>query len=80
MSAFLLDHSLAPNMGKLPNLNSRKIVKLLKKYGFQELRQVGSHLHLYSSEKKLRVTVPMHNKDLKRKTLASIFRQAQIKF
>jgi len=39
-------------MGKLPNLNSRKIVKLLKKYGFQELRQVGSHLHLYSSEKK----------------------------
>ncbi len=43
-----------------------------------ELRQVGSHLHLYHPIKKLRATVPMHTKDLKRKTLASIFRQASI--
>ena len=79
MSVLLLEYLPAPNMGKLPNLNSRKIVKLLKGYGFVELRQVGSHLHLYHEQQKLRVTVPMHNKDLKRKTLANIFRQAQIK-
>lgn len=67
-------------MGKLPSLNSRKVVKLLKQRGFIELRQVGSHLHLYYKQQKLRVTVPMYNKDLKRKTLASILRQAKISF
>ncbi|PIS17904.1 hypothetical protein COT54_02155 [Candidatus Collierbacteria bacterium CG09_land_8_20_14_0_10_46_12] len=66
-------------MPKLPVLKPKEIVKILKKSGFQELRQIGSHLHLYQSELKLRVTVPMHNKELKRKTLASILRQANIK-
>lgn len=66
-------------MGTLPSLNSKKVVRLLKKHGFIELRQVGSHLHLYHAQQKLRVTVPMHNKDLKRKTLVSILRQAKIK-
>jgi len=70
-------------MSKLPVLKPKEIVKMLKKNGFQELRQIDSHLHLhlhlYHSEYKLRVTVPMHNKELKRKTLASILRQANIK-
>lgn len=66
-------------MPKLPVLKSKEIVKILKKNGFQELRQIGNHLHLYQPELKLRVTVPMHNKELKRKTLASILRQANIK-
>ena len=66
-------------MPKLPNLKPKKLEKLLRKEGFKTLRQVGSHLHLYHSVKKIRVTVPMHNKDLKRKTLASILNQAKIK-
>jgi predicted RNA binding protein YcfA (HicA-like mRNA interferase family) len=66
-------------MSKLPSLKPREVVKLLKKNGFVELRQIGSHLHLYHHELKLRVTVPMHNKDLKRKTLVSILHQAKIK-
>ena len=65
-------------MSKLPSYKPREIVKILKKQGFVELRQIGSHLHLFHPTLKLRVTVPMHNKDLKRKTLASIFRQAHI--
>lgn len=65
-------------MPKLPALKPKEVVKLLQQNGFQKLRQIGSHLHLYNSELRLRVTVPMHNKDLKRKTLASIFRQAKI--
>lgn len=66
-------------MPKLPSFKPREIEKLLRKNGFVTLRQVGSHLHLYNEELKLRVTIPMHNKDLKRKTLISILRQAKIK-
>ena len=66
-------------MSRLPSLKPREVVKTLKKNGFIEVRQVGSHLHLFHPQKNLRVTVPMHNKDLKRKTLASIFDQAKIK-
>lgn len=66
-------------MPKLPNLKPREVEKLLRKNGFVTLRQVGSHLHLYNQTLKLRVTIPMHNKSLKRKTLASILRQAKIK-
>lgn len=66
-------------MPKLPSLKPREIDRILRKKGFVTLRQVGSHLHLYNESLKLRVTVPMHNKDLKRKTLVSILRQAKIK-
>lgn len=65
-------------MPKVPVLKPKAVVKILKQEGFVKLRQVGSHLHLYHPQKELRVTVPMHNKDLKRKTLASIFKQAKI--
>lgn len=66
-------------MSKLPSFKPRKLEKLLRKKGFVTLRQVGSHLHLYHPDLKLRATIPMHNKDLKRKTLLSILRQAKIK-
>ena len=66
-------------MPRLPNLKPREVERILRKKGFVTLRQVGSHLHLYNSTLKLRVTIPMHNKDLKKKTLASILRQAKVK-
>ncbi|OGM32967.1 hypothetical protein A2803_05130 [Candidatus Woesebacteria bacterium RIFCSPHIGHO2_01_FULL_44_21] len=60
-------------------MKPRQLIKLLKKNGYVELRQVGSHLHLYNASLKVRVTVPVHNKDLKRKTLWSIIKQSKIK-
>ncbi len=66
-------------MPKLPVLKPKELVKILKKNGFEEIRQVGSHLHLFNLESRLRATIPMHNKELKRKTLTSIIRQANIK-
>lgn len=66
-------------MSTIPHLKSREVIKILKRHGFVELRQVGSHLHLYHPVFRLRATVPMHTKDLKKKTLVSIFRQANIK-
>ena len=66
-------------MTRLPVYKPKDLVKYLKKQGFCELRQIGSHLHLIHQDSRLRVTIPMHNKDLKRKTLVSIFRQANLK-
>lgn len=66
-------------MSTIPSLKPRGVITLLKQQGFVELRQVGSHLHLYHPVRKLRATVPMHHKDLKRKTLLSILRQANIR-
>ncbi len=66
-------------MSSVPSLKPRDVIKILKLHGFIELRQVGSHLHIYHPVRKLRATIPMHNKDLKKKTLLSIFRQANIR-
>lgn len=65
-------------MSSIPSLKPRDVVKILKQHGFIELRQIGSHLHLYHPTRKLRATVPIHNKDLKKKTFISIFHQANI--
>ena len=65
-------------MSTAPSLKPREVIAILKHQGFIEIRQVGSHLHLYHPVRKLRATVPMHHKDLKRKTLLSLLRQANI--
>lgn len=65
-------------MARLPSFKPREVLKILRQNGFIEKRQVGSHMQLFHPENKLRVTVPIHDKDLKRKTLISIFRQAKI--
>ena len=65
-------------MPKLPVLKSSELVKFLKKKGFIERRQKGSHLILSTENKDRRVTVPMHNKPLRKGTLASILKEANI--
>lgn len=67
-------------MLKLPNYKPKELVRLLKKNGFIEKRQTGSHLQMLNQDKRLLVTVPIHNKELKRKTLYSILKSAQIKY
>ena len=63
-------------MPKLPIIKPRKILKILYRIGFIEVRSKGSHLQLKKGN--LLVTVPMHKKDLKPETLKSILRQARI--
>ena len=63
-------------MLKLPIIKPRKILRILYKMGFIEVRSKWSHLQLKKGN--LLVTVPMHNKDLKPETLKSILRQARI--
>lgn len=47
-------------MPLLPSLNARKIIRALKKAGFIEERQKGSHLVLVSRQMKARTVVPIH--------------------
>ena len=66
-------------MGNLPSLKPRELLKILKKNGFLEKRQVGSHIQLFHPGKNLYTTIQYHNKDLKKGTLSSILKQANIK-
>ena len=61
-------------MSKLPILKSRDVIRVLQQIGFIEDRQKGSH-KIFKKDT-LRVTVPVHTRDLKRGTVRSIVEQA----
>jgi predicted RNA binding protein YcfA (HicA-like mRNA interferase family) len=62
---------------RLPVVKPREALRALQRSGFYIHHSTGSHHVLKHPDKPaLRVTVPIHNKDLKRKTLASIIEQA----
>ncbi len=63
-------------MPKPPALRPREVVRLLKRHGFYEARQTGSHLQMKNGN--LLVTIPMHSRDLNPLTLKSILRQARL--
>ena len=63
-------------MSRLPALTPRELVAALKRAGFVEHRQRGSHLFLRHTETNLPVMVPIHARDIKRGTLKGILKQA----
>ena len=66
-------------MGKLPSLTARKVVRALKKAGFAEDRQRGSHLVLMQPQTKARTIVPMHaGRTLQEPLLRAILRDANL--
>lgn len=60
---------------RLPTLKPQEVVRILKKIGFTEARKTGSHLILFNKELKKIISVPIHNKDIKRGLLISIIKQ-----
>ncbi len=60
-------------------MNSREVIKALKKDGWYEVNHVGSHKQFKHARKKGRVTVPHPGRDLPTGTLKSIEKQAGIK-
>ncbi|MDO5027740.1 MAG: type II toxin-antitoxin system HicA family toxin [Bacillota bacterium] len=56
--------------------NSREIIKRLKAEGWELVKVQGSHHHFKHPNKGGKVTVPHPRKDLKTKTLKSIYKQA----
>ena len=63
-------------MPELPVIKPKAIIKALEKAGFAIIRTKGSHCQLRKAN--LLVTVPLHNRDLQKSTLASILRQAKM--
>jgi len=64
---------------KLPRVGCRQLVQALKRAGFEEQRQRGSHLHLRRASDAKRVTVPIHQqRTVPVGTLRAILRDADI--
>jgi predicted RNA binding protein YcfA (HicA-like mRNA interferase family) len=62
---------------RLPALSPRQVLRALQRGGFFIHHTTGSHHILKHPDKPhLRVTLPFHNRDLKRRTLDSIIEQA----
>jgi len=61
----------------LPVIRPKEVIRALERAGFFIQRASGSHYILkHPTKPTLRVTVPFHNRDLKRGTLQSIVKQA----
>jgi predicted RNA binding protein YcfA (HicA-like mRNA interferase family) len=66
-------------MPKIPPLSGRKMLAVLLKADFYVHHQSGSHARLFHRKRaELRITIPVHNKDLPEKTMMSILKQADI--
>jgi predicted RNA binding protein YcfA (HicA-like mRNA interferase family) len=64
-------------MPKLPRIPSSLVIRALKRAGFYEFHQSGSHIQLrHTADSRRRVTIPFHRSDLTPKTLKSILKQA----
>jgi predicted RNA binding protein YcfA (HicA-like mRNA interferase family) len=60
----------------LPALKPKEVISVLMRAGFVIQRQSGAHWLMRHPTKSIRVTVPNHNRDLKRGTLAAIIKSA----
>ena len=65
-------------MNGLPVVSPRQLIRALERAGFLLHHVRGSHHYLRHPDKQVLISVPYHNKDLKRSTLRAILRQAGI--
>jgi predicted RNA binding protein YcfA (HicA-like mRNA interferase family) len=66
-------------MPRLPRISSKKAITTLKRLGFYEARQTGSHVVLKKTlpDGEIVCVVPLHN-ELKIGTLSGVLKQAQV--
>jgi predicted RNA binding protein YcfA (HicA-like mRNA interferase family) len=60
-------------------MDSRALIRRLKKHGWIEVRVVGSHHQFRHADKRGLVTIPHPKKDLPLGTVKSILKQAGLK-
>jgi predicted RNA binding protein YcfA (HicA-like mRNA interferase family) len=66
-------------MPRAPRITGREAVRALKRLGWHEVTQRGSHVQLEHPERRGKVTVPIHAGDtLDPKLIASVLKQAGI--
>lgn len=61
---------------RIPSLRPTQIIRALERAGFAEARRTGSHVILYKEGHPRPVSVPMHNRELKRPLLFGIIKDA----
>jgi len=61
----------------MASFKAREIIKVLRKLGFIEKRQTGSHLIMYSPKLKKTIPIPIHNKELKKGLVRGIIKEAE---
>ena len=61
------------------SLNTKEMIKLLRRHGFDIVSQNGSHVKMKNSANGKTVIVPCHAKDLKKGMEQAILKQAGIK-
>ncbi|MEL6439856.1 MAG: type II toxin-antitoxin system HicA family toxin [Cyanobacteria bacterium J06621_8] len=66
---------------RTPRLTAKQVIRQLKKSGFTEISQTGSHLKLFNQETRCTAIVPIHsNKIIPLGTLKAIEKQSGVKF
>lgn len=66
-------------MGKLRLLSGQEVCSILRRHGFIEVRQKGSHIVMQKRTSEGTITVPVPNhKEIRIGTLQSIIRQSDI--
>ena len=64
--------------GKLPLLTAKELIKILNKFGFQAIRQKGSHVYLKHNDGRCTV-VPLHaGREIGRGLLKRILNETEI--
>ena len=60
-------------------MTPKEMIKYLKKNGFEEIRQNGSHITMKNRDSGKTVIVPYHSKSLKKGLEKAILKQAGLK-
>ncbi|MCI9094042.1 MAG: type II toxin-antitoxin system HicA family toxin [Coprobacillus sp.] len=60
-------------------MTAKEMVKFLKKNGFKEIGQRGSHLKMYNSNTNKTTIIPMHKGDLPKGTEQAILKETGLK-
>lgn len=60
-------------------ITPREMIALLKRNGFEEIGQNGSHKKMYNSKTNKTTIVPFHSKALKKGTEQNILKQTGLK-
>lgn len=63
---------------KMP-MTPKEMIKFLKRNGFEEVSQNGSHVKMKNIETGKQTIVPLHNKSLKKGLESAILKQAGLK-
>jgi|JI10StandDraft_1071094.scaffolds.fasta_scaffold60650_2 mRNA interferase HicA len=57
-------------------IRDKDLLKMMKSLGYEQVGQKGSHVHLKKESRGVKITIPIHGKELKKGTLKSILRNS----